>query len=1068
MEYLKENFDYKYYIKNNNFINNEFPNKDIAFNHWIYIGIYENLKCNNDEDFLKEIKSTINFIKKLDDTSSEISYNNKRLILIFSLNIKNYFNFNNDFFKKANKIDGNTYEYYIKEGHEKGLIFSKKQLDYYYENLKMENMNNNINILYKNNKYLLSEFCKKFIYEKDIDFFLSKFKILENKLKNSTLCCIFHIGNIVIGLEILNKLKKILKKDHSLIVNINEDLLKEKKISVLLRDIKRYDNYFITSTKDYGNDISPFLIIYNYLIKNQYDFKYLFKIHTKSDNSWRIKLLNCFITNDIDEITSLLNKDIGMIGSNQLLYSKDDSNHSILSKIYGENINNFQFIGGTIFLTCFDYLKNIFNYNIIKPLLLFPYHTSNFLFYNCSLSHTVERIFGFEIYKQKKYIHGLDYSNKNIFILFHVGNVDVFNEMLNDYKDIFQAEYILITTIDIEIKKYIEEKYSNIKNKTILLVENKGMDIGGFLYAINYIKKHNLNNKKYIYIKLHTKSDKNWRNQLIKPIFKNLDLIIKYPRNKSYIFGSKECVIRNKVVNRNYIRDIIHRNNLDIYKFEKFLDIYNYLDIWYENKTLDKLFLNEKFYSYYEYLLNPKEHWENYGINEFHRLSNPCYIKSFGQETYMIAGSLFAFNNKYFELIEPIKFEYEYLILEEDYSVNDVSRKTHAWEYFFSLLPYYDNSTLVSVGNSDLNLKKCTHSTNKIQSIINVPYETSKIAFFLLVPEESTKYSGGYKTLLQYINYLNEYGLSVDIYFGDRWEHMETNERGLNLLEHCNMHELIKFIDDCKVVDTSLNNFYLGLRCQRNYNIVVANAWQTADPAYRNKSVCKNLCYIIQDLEYLFYPDNEDLQKKVKETYNNEYHYYCLSGYLSNNFKQKYDNVYESHLGYNPDNFYDMNLDREDSIILTYYTYKAGRLPKLVESIVKKLCASKIKCYVFPNKFDYDSEYLTFLDSMNLKELNKIYNKCKIGLIFSATNPSRICYEMYGSGLKVIEYDGETTKYDIPVKHFIKIKNDVNIVDIVKELFNDKSKNSDVYKKRVSVDNEKNNVINYFKNILKN
>ena len=84
---------------------------------------------------------------------------------------------------------------------------------------------------------------------------------------------------------------------------------------------------------------------------------------------------------------------------------------------------------------------------------------------------------------------------------------------------------------------------------------------------------------------------------------------------------------------------------------------------------------------------------------------------------------------------------------------------------------------------SDLILKKCTHSINKIQSIINVPYETSKIAFFLLVPEESTKYSGGYKTLLQYINYLNDYGLSVDVYFVDRWEHMESNERGFNLLK---------------------------------------------------------------------------------------------------------------------------------------------------------------------------------------------------------------------------------------------------------------------------------------------
>ena len=73
---------------------------------------------------------------------------------------------------------------------------------------------------------------------------------------------------------------------------------------------------------------------------------------------------------------------------------------------------------------------------------------------------------------------------------------------------------------------------------------------------------------------------------------------------------------------------------------------------------------------------------------------------------------------------------------------------------------------------------------------------------------------------------------------------------------------------------------------------------------------------------------------------------------------------------------------------------------------------------------------------MNESELNTLYNKYKVGIIFSDTNPSRLGFEMYASGLQVIEYDSEFTKYDMPEKYFTKIKNEKNILDIVVKLFN--------------------------------
>ena len=49
---------------------------------------------------------------------------------------------------------------------------------------------------------------------------------------------------------------------------------------------------------------------------------------------------------------------------------------------------------------------------------------------------------------------------------------------------------------------------------------------------------------------------------------------------------------------------------------------------------------------------------------------------------------------------------------------------------------------------------------------------------------------------------------------------------------------------------------------------------------------------------------------------------------------------------------------------------------------------------------------------------------------------------MYASGLNVIEYECEFTKYDLPDKYFTKIKDETNILTTVNELFNKSYDNS--------------------------
>ena len=49
-----------------------------------------------------------------------------------------------------------------------------------------------------------------------------------------------------------------------------------------------------------------------------------------------------------------------------------------------------------------------------------------------------------------------------------------------------------------------------------------------------------------------------------------------------------------------------------------------------------------------------------------------------------------------------------------------------------------------------------------------------------------------------------------------------------------------------------------------------------------------------------------------------------------------------------------------------------------------------------------------------IEKCNELYNKCKVGFCISASNPSRIPFEMMAAGLPVVEMYRENNLYDMP------------------------------------------------------
>ena len=650
--------------------------------------------------------------------------------------------------------------------------------------------------------------------------------------------------------------------------------------------------------------------------------------------------------------------------------------------------------------------------------------------------------------------------NINTICVFHCGDIDIFNSIIEEFPQISNMRLIITFHKD-EYEQILTSQAYHLNIIHLMKVENKGMDCGPFLLVVKYLyTKRHLYNDKTTFLKIHTKSLKKcngWTYTLIHDI-------IHYENTEYNIpvqFGSNKYIYPgDKSVNMEYMKDIMIRRGIQDNEYiESFFDTYHSKKLCSSRNTqmnqyID-LYPSEAFYKTYEPDLKNTDkltHWRAHGIHEPHRKSNVNYIKKWATRKNMfVAGTVFGFNSKWLGLFDGYNINHEYSILETGYVNNHIPRRIHAWEYYFGLITYMGKGKMYGISNGEVTdySQEFIDKNVSTYSIINVPYNKSKIAIFMLIPGSNPS-SGGYRTLLTYVDVLNRAGYSVDMYFGlnippddsqlqDQVSRIDAYGMPLAITKHkSTIHtyiEQLKLYDEIK--NLSFNNYYIGLKCQRKYDILIANAWQISEAVYLNKSSASSLCYIIQDREELF-NDSPEFKKFVLKTYHPEFVYYCITQYLANYFTShhKMKNVVASRLGIHTNMYYDKHIPREKSVVIPYYgSTKPGRLPVLVGKIIDILAENEIRCYVFPHTYKSDSEYVVNLGTLNVADLNDLYNKTRVGIVFSNTNPSRLGFEMYGSGMNVIEYDSEFTEYDMPASYFTKIKNEDNILSIVRDLF---------------------------------
>lgn len=273
-----------------------------------------------------------------------------------------------------------------------------------------------------------------------------------------------------------------------------------------------------------------------------------------------------------------------------------------------------------------------------------------------------------------------------------------------------------------------------------------------------------------------------------------------------------------------------------------------------------------------------------------------------------------------------------------------------------------------------------------------------KIAWIIPHP---IKGSGGIRTMVQNANFLVSKGFEVDLYVEENYA--DTSE--------IVKRRIIEFYGKCDC------GVYLGIELRKNYDLVFATySYLTPDYVYYMKDV-KHKAYFIQDFEPWFEPMG-GMYLQMERTYRYGLQGISIGNWLTHKLSNEFNTPMTSFPFCADLNVYKkIDVEKENAICFIHQPEKPRRCSALGMKALKLVKALRpdVKIYIYGSdeavNYDFEVENLKII---NINKCNELYNKCKVGLCISSSNPSRIPFEMMAAGLPVVDLYRENNLYDIP------------------------------------------------------
>lgn len=196
-------------------------------------------------------------------------------------------------------------------------------------------------------------------------------------------------------------------------------------------------------------------------------------------------------------------------------------------------------------------------------------------------------------------------------------------------------------------------------------------------------------------------------------------------------------------------------------------------------------------------------------------------------------------------------------------------------------------------------------------------------------------------------------------------------------------------------------------------DLLVATSWNTA--YYVREHSAKQKAYFIQDYEPWFSAMGDNYIA-ADASYSFGFAPITIGRWLAHKLSNRglpaqYFDFTANSSQYRPTGF-----ERTRAICAIFQPEKPRRCTQLLKAALTALHShdESIDIYLYGSNTPSGLDFAIELGALSLAECNELYNLCSLGMCCSASNPSRVPFEMMAAGLPVVDLYLENNMYDFP------------------------------------------------------
>lgn len=294
-----------------------------------------------------------------------------------------------------------------------------------------------------------------------------------------------------------------------------------------------------------------------------------------------------------------------------------------------------------------------------------------------------------------------------------------------------------------------------------------------------------------------------------------------------------------------------------------------------------------------------------------------------------------------------------------------------------------------------------TEPEPRLQNPVIVASGPLEIAWIMSPPGRE---SGGHQNLFRFIKFAEEAGHKCSIYF------YSTQELSPSIRE---TRAMVSDSSAYANVDASMQIYSRDSGVKSGTHALFATGWETAYPAFLDRSDARRF-YFVQDYEPSFYALGSQALL-AENTYKFGFHGITAGGWLSHKLSTEYGMTCDSFdFAVDKTHYSVTNTGKRDEIFFYARPVTARRAFELGILALADFAEMRPDVTINLAGWDVSSWDIPFeyknLASLDLTELNTVYNRCAAGLVLSLTNMSLLPLELMSSGVAPVVNDGPNNR----------------------------------------------------------